>query len=149
MRGGIACLALVCSTLAIAQPLENACGQGQSEPVFSEIGTSEEEAAAFLASLQGALASGDRRRVASMVQFPIAAWAGSRDETFKNAAQLLASYDRVFTERLKKTIGEARVQCLFTNSQGAMIHDGEVWFRPVEGRGLMIIKINGPIGPAK
>ncbi len=146
---GIVILVLVSQSAAVAQALDTACGQKHSGPIFSEIGTSEKEAGAFLRSLQKALASDDRKRVLSMVEYPIAAWAGDRDVKFESATRLLPSYERVFTARLKRTIAEARVQCLFTNWQGAMVHDGEVWFRPVAGHGLRIIKINGPIGTGK
>lgn len=82
-----------------------------------------------------------------MVEYPIAAWTGERDVTFEKPDRLLASYDRVFTARLKRTISEAGVQCLFTNSEGVMVHDGEAWFRSMDEGGLRIVKINGPIGP--
>jgi hypothetical protein len=143
---GMVFAVLAGTALSLGAVSGSACRDGQSAPIFSEVGTTEENAGRFLASLQTAIASGDKRRVVSMVEYPIAAWVGERDVTFKNIDRLLASYDRVFTPRLKKTITDARVECLFTNWQGIMIHDGEVWFRPFGERGLRIVKINGPIG---
>lgn len=133
-------------TLSFAAMAEEPCGDHQSEPIFSEAGTSEEEVRAFLEALQAAVAADERKRVVSMVEYPIEAWAGDREVTFEKLERLLAAFDRVFTARLKRTISGARVQCLFTNSEGVMIHDGEVWFGPVDGGGLKIVKINGPIG---
>lgn len=144
-------LPIVCAVPAMvsgqpAEPQRAPCLADESPPIFSEIGTSDEAVEAFLVALQKAVASDDRRKVVSMIKYPIAAWALERDVTFKNRAALLASYDVVFTPRLKRTITEASRECIFTNSQGAMIHDGEIWFGPLPTGSLKIIKINGPIG---
>lgn len=125
------------------------CGRDQSPPMFSEIGTSDEAVEAFLGALQKAVASDDRRKVASMMRYPIAAWARDRDITFKTPDAFLAAYEVVFNPRLKKTIAEARKDCLFTNWQGAMIHDGEVWFNALQTGDLKITKINPPVGEGR
>jgi hypothetical protein len=143
---GVVLLLLVGSASSLEARIEGSCRDGQSAPMFSEVGTTEEDTRRFLAALQAALAAGDAKRVVSMIEYPIAAWVEDRDVKFRTPDRLLASYGRVFTPQLKKTIAAARVECLFTNWQGIMIHDGEVWFRPVEGRGLKIVKINGPTG---
>lgn len=118
------------------------CEPGQSGPIFSDIGATDENVEAFLVALKKALASDDRRKVASMIRYPIAAWTGSKSVIFRTPAALLASYDLIFTARLKKTIADARKECLFTNSQGAMIHDGEIWFNGFRTGSLEIITIN-------
>lgn len=118
------------------------CPGGQSEPMFSEILTDEPTMDAFIVKLQAAVASGDKQTVASMVRYPIGAWAGKRESRFRNSAALIASYDRVFTTALKRAIAGARTPCLFTNAQGAMIHNGEIWIRPSPGGALQIITIN-------
>jgi hypothetical protein len=122
------------------------CERDQSPPVFSEIGTTDEAVEAFLGALQRAVASDDRRRVATMIRYPIVASARDRDATFKTPDSLLASYELVFTPRLKRTIAAARKDCLFTNWQGAMIHDGEIWFNALPTGDLTITRINGRVG---
>ena len=151
LRGAAVFLALFTAAHApsVLAALPEACPEGQSPPLFGEAGTSEEDATAFLTSLQRAVAADDRKSVAAMIEFPIAAWTGKRDETFRTPASFLASYERVMTPRLRQTIAEAKAPCLFTNAQGVMIHDGEVWFRPGKGDALRIVKINGPIGPGR
>lgn len=140
---GIFLVPLAGGAAAVVTPAQSGC---LDAPMFSVAGTSEEEARKFLVDLQKEIASGDKERVVSMVKYPIAAWVGDHDVTFRTAAKLFASYDLVFTPQLKKTIAQARVECLFTNWQGVMIHDGEVWFRPNGERGLKIVKINRPVG---
>jgi hypothetical protein len=125
------------------------CERDQSPPMFSEIGTSDEAVEAFLGALQKAVASDDRRKVATLIRYPIAASTRDGDVTFKTPDAFLASYELVFTLRLKKTIAQARKDCLFTNWQGAMIHDGEIWFNPLPTGDLKITRINGPVGPGR
>ena len=119
-----------------------ACESGQSPPNFSDIGTTDENVEAFLVALKKALASDDRPKVASMIRYPITAWTGSKSVVFRTSSALIASYDLIFTTRLKKSIADARKECLFTNSQGAMIHDGEIWFNGFRTGALEIITIN-------
>ena len=120
-------------------------GSNVTGPMFSQVGTSEAAVKAFLGALQKAVATDDRRKVASMIRYPIVAWAGDRDVLFKTPASLVASYELVFTVSLKKTIAEARMECLFTNWQGVMIHDGEIWMNALHPRVLKIIRINRPV----
>lgn len=120
-------------------------GSNVTGPMFSQVGTSEAAVKAFLGALQKAVASDDRRKVASMIRYPIVAWARDRDVLFKTPASLVASYELVFTAALKKTIAEARTECLFTNWKGVMIHDGEIWINALP-RVLKIIRINRPVG---
>lgn len=118
------------------------CPSGQSEPMFSEILTDAPTMDAFIVKLQKAVAASDKPTVASMVRFPISAWAGKREMRLRNAAALIASYDQVFTTAVKRAIAGARTPCLFTNSQGAMINNGEIWIRPSPDGDLQIITIN-------
>jgi hypothetical protein len=122
------------------------CERDQSPPMFSVAGTSEELARAFLVALQKAVASDDRRKVASMIRYPIVIWARDRNVRFKTPASLAASYELIFTAAIKKTIAEARTECLFTNWKGVMIHDGEIWMGAGSKGGLQIITINRPVG---
>lgn len=130
------------STGAKATPCD---GSNVTGPMFSQVGTSEAAVKAFLGALQKAVASDDSRKVASMIRYPIVAWARDRDVLFKTPASLVASYELVFTAALKKTIAEARTECLFTNWKGIMIHDGEIWINALP-RVLKIIRINRPVG---
>jgi hypothetical protein len=124
------------------QSLPSPCAPGQSAPVFSDIGATGEQVDAFLITLKKAVASDDRRKVASLIRYPIAAWTGSKRTVFRTPGALVASYELIFTALLQKTIADARTECLFTNSQGAMIHDGEVWFNGFRTGALEIVTIN-------
>ena len=127
--------------LALAQ-VPAPCPAGQDEPMFSEILTDEPTMAAFIVKLQKAVAANDTPTVASMVRYPAHAFAGKRSASFRNSAALIASYELVFTTAVKRAIAEARTPCLFINSKGAMIHNGEIWIQPSPDGDLQIIAIN-------
>jgi len=139
-------LLLIVPTVSPSQSSAKPCERDQSPPMFSVAGSSEEVARAFLVALQKAVASDDRRKVASMIRYPIVAWARDRSVLFKTPASLVASYELIFTAALKKTIAEARTECLFTNWKGVMIHDGEIWMGARSKGDLQIITINRPAG---
>jgi len=122
------------------------CEEGRSAPMFSVAGTSEKQARAFLVAIQKAVASDDRRKVASMVRYPIVIRVRDRNVLFKTPAPLVASYELIFTASLKKTILAARTECLFTNWKGVMIHYGEIWMGARSNGDLQIITINRPAG---
>ena len=141
-------MTLLLTLLIYALPMQAAapCPAGQSEPMFSEILTDEPTMAAFIVKLQKAVVSDDRKTVASMVRYPISTWAGKREtRRLRNAAALIASYDVVFNTSVKSAIAGARTPCLFTNSKGAMIHDGEIWIQPSPDGDLQIIAINNAL----
>ncbi len=126
-------------------PPKSPCDRESGKPTFSAAGITEEQANSFLAALKKAVAADDRPKVASLANYPLRAWAKDRSLTLKAPEAFLARYDTIITPRLKQTIAEARVECVFANEQGAMIHDGEVWFRASETGDLKIITINRPI----
>ncbi len=96
----------------------------------------------FLVALQKAVASDDRRKVASMIRYPIVVRVGGGNVLFKIPSSLVASYDLVFTPRRKKLIAEAKADQLFRNWKGAMIDDGDIWINEVDGGRLKIVTIN-------
>jgi hypothetical protein len=128
---------------------EAPCPPGQSAPLFSEILTTEEAATRFLLALNNAVVADNRPLVASMVRYPISVGTKGRSLTLRTSRAFVASYDRIFTPALKKVIAEARAACLFTRSDGAVLHDGEIWLMTSPAGQLQIITINSPIGAVR
>lgn len=124
---------------------EGPCEEGRSAPRFSVAGTTENQARSFLENLQKAVAADDRSKVASMVRYPISAWTRNRNVRIRTRASFVASYPSIFTQSLKKTVENARTECLFVNWKGVMIHRGEIWLGAKADGSLQIITINGPI----
>jgi hypothetical protein len=101
---------------------------------------------AFIAALKKAVTADNRRKVASMIRYPIVILAGGRNVLFRGPSSLVASYDLVFTPRRKKSIAKARAGDLFSNWQGAMIGRGDIWIDTVDSGAVKIITINDEPG---
>jgi hypothetical protein len=75
--------------------------------------------------------SGDKKTVAHAIQYPITVYLdGEREhqKKIKTSADFLAVYDRIFLPRYVKKITEDVPLLMFSNSQGIMLGDGDVWF---------------------
>jgi hypothetical protein len=122
---------------------------GQTAPAFEVAGTDAAHASAFLKTLQSAVSVGNCLKVASLVEFPLRAWANGEPITIQSESEFHAKYRQVFTPELKKSISGARPESLFVNQQGVMFDNGRVWFRPVVARknALRIVAINEPGQP--
>jgi len=120
--------------------------QAQGVPSFDAAGTDAAQAAAFLKTLQSAVAVGNCLKVASLIEFPLKAWANGEQITIENESEFHAKYRQVFTPELKKAIAAARPETLSANQEGVMFDNGRLLFRPVVERknALKIVAINEP-----
>jgi hypothetical protein len=121
--------------------------QAQGVPSFDAAGTDAVKAAAFLKTLQSAVAVGNCLKVASLIEFPLKAWANGESITIQTESEFHAKYRQVFTPELKKAIATARPETLFANQSGVMFDNGRLLFRPVVERknALRVVAINeGP-----
>ena len=75
-----------------------------------------------------ALKAGDRNAVAVEIRYPIKVTLNGKIKTLRNAAELLAVYDAVFTPAYRKAIAAAIPRNMFVRDEGAMLGNGEVWF---------------------
>ena len=124
--------ALILSVLMLASaPPAVGVVQGQTAPLFEAAGTDAAQAAAFLKTLQSAVAVGNCLKVASLIEFPLTAWANGEQITIENESQFHAKYRQVFTPELKKAIAAARPETLSASQEGVMFDNGRVCFRPV------------------
>jgi hypothetical protein len=84
-------------------------------------------AIAFLAKFQDALRSNNREAVASLVNYPLLVpdEAGKR---IRSRAQLLASFDRIFTPPIRNAILKGTPDDVWGNYRGFMIGSGVIWF---------------------
>jgi hypothetical protein len=127
-------LSLVCAlTCTICAP---AFAYAQSEKAASEGNCTHPDAAtrpecsgaiAFLAKFQDALKRHDREAVASLVNYPLLVTAGGKIR-IRSRAQLLASYQRVFTAPVRAAILKANADDVWGNSNGFMVGGGVIWF---------------------
>lgn len=82
----------------------------------------------FLSTLQAAVAADNRAAVAALVRYPLTTYDnGVATAEYADAAALLAAYDALFTPAVKDAIARATPETLFTNIDGVMIGNGEIW----------------------
>ena len=83
---------------------------------------------AFLATLQKAVAAGDKAAVAGLVSYPLKTSLGGKTVTLRDAHHFAAAYDQILTAKVKKALAAQQYATLFANDEGVMVGDGEIWF---------------------
>ncbi len=136
----VAALVLPCLALCAGGAL------AQSAPAFAAAGADAARVAAFLKSLQSAVAVGNRLKVASLVHFPITVSIDGQERVIANESEFQARYSRIFDAELRKAIADARAETLVANQQGVMLDGGRISFRPLpeHKNAIKIVAINDP-----
>jgi hypothetical protein len=88
--------------------------------------------------------AGDKQKVAMMARYPLNVYLNGRPRVFLRRSQVVKEYDQLFTASMKKAIVTQTAECLFANSQGVLIGDGEVWFEEGRNGSLKIKTLNVP-----
>jgi hypothetical protein len=144
MRSSSAVLILV-ALLVMCGFVPATSAQSPSNAQFEAAGTDAARVQAFLATLQDALAIENHLKVASLMKYPLDAWADGRTVTIRNDSDLLARYRQIFDPSLRRSIAEARVSSLAVGADGVALGDGRLCFKAGDkGRGLKIVKISEP-----
>lgn len=97
---------------------------------------------AFLAQLQAAVQSNNRDQVAETISYPLLVLHSGKRIHVPKKQTFLANYEEILTPPVRQAILHQTAQCLFGNSSGAMIGNGEVWFREQAPDQWKIITIN-------
>jgi hypothetical protein len=103
-------------------------------------------ARAFLAELQQAVQANDQKKIAGMISYPMNFIHEGKRTRIRNKQTLIARYDSIFTEHIRKAILQQSAHCLFGNYQGEMIGNGEVWFSEMDDGSVKIITVNSSAG---
>ncbi|HEX4019995.1 MAG TPA: hypothetical protein VHX63_02525 [Acidobacteriaceae bacterium] len=140
IRVGIAVLLAVSVAPGIARAQSPACGGNSTvDALGAETAAG---ARAFLAQLQTAVRSKNKKQVETMVNYPLLVLRSGTRTRIRQKATFLASYDQIFTPTVRDAVLHQTAQCLFGNSSGAMVGDGQVWFREQAPGQWKIITIN-------
>jgi hypothetical protein len=139
-----ALMIVVCTSPVVLQAQagasQQACGGSSTvDALGSETATS---ARAFLAQLQAALQSNNHDQVAEMISYPLLVLRSGKRTRIKQKQAFVANYGVIVTAPVRDAVLHQTAQCLFGNSSGAMIGNGEVWFREQAPNQWKIITIN-------
>jgi hypothetical protein len=86
------------------------------------------DAIAFLAKFQDALKRNNHEAVALLVNYPLRVTGAAGKTQVRSRAQLLSSFDGIFTATVRSAILKATPDDVWGNYQGFMIGDGVIWF---------------------
>jgi hypothetical protein len=117
-----------------------ACGGNSTVDALGE--KTATSARAFLAQLQAAVQSNNKEEIAGMISYPVLVLRSGKRTHIQKKQAFLADYGLIFTDPVRDAILHQTAQCLFGNSTGAMIGNGEVWFREEAPDQWKIITIN-------
>jgi hypothetical protein len=126
----------------------------QKEGRFSVAGLDDDrEVEQFFISFKEAIAKADKKKVASLVSYPIKVnLASGRWTKIRNAADFIRTYDRIFDDQFKRLILRTDVKDLWAKSSGVAMPSGEIWFNGIvkdanhlKKYTIRITTINGPI----
>ncbi len=127
----------------------------QSGGKFYLAGLDDREVEQFFISFKEAVAKNDKKKVASLIAFPVGvSLASGRRMNIKSEADLLSKYDQIFDETFKQIISQTEVKDLWANWQGVAMPSGEIWINGIsrdakrlEKYTIKITTINGPMRP--
>lgn len=119
---------------------------------FAAAALSDREVETFFISFREAIAAGDKKKVASLIEFPIkVTLASGPRRTIRNRVDFIKAYDRIFDREFRQLITKTTVADLWAKSSGVATQRGEIWFSGIENRNgtyrIRIIAINGRIRP--
>ena len=136
---------MLVALIAMAGFVPAASAQSPSNSQFDAAGTDTARVQAFLSTLQDALAIENHLKVASLMKYPLEAWADGQSIKIRNDSELLAHYRQIFDPSLRRSIADARVETLTATADGVVVEGGRLCLKAGEkGRGLKIVKIGEP-----
>ena len=77
-----------------------------------------------------------------MISYPLLVLRSGKRTHIQKKQAFLANYGLIVTDPVRNAILHQTAQCLFGNSSGAMVGNGEVWFREQAPDQWKIITIN-------
>lgn len=88
----------------------------------------------FFEQVKTAVAEGDARQVAELIEFPIFAKVGGRRILIPNKAVFIKNAGEILSEKVKTAAQEQSFANIFCNYQGVMFGEGEIWISKIKPR---------------
>lgn len=136
-------------SLVLFAGLALAHSHGQENERFAAAGLTNGEVETFYKDFREAISAGDKKKVASLVSFPVGVMLSSgAKRTIRNKADFVKSYDQIFDDEFRQLIAKTEVTALWARWTGVAMPRGEIWFAGVgktKPAVIKIITINGPI----
>jgi hypothetical protein len=135
-------MVVLCATPLLAQAGggTQACGGNSTVDILGA--KTAASARAFLTQLQAAVQANNKEQVADMVSYPVLVLRSGKRTRIREKRELLTNFGLIFTDPVRDAILHQTALCLFGNSTGAMVGNGEVWFQEQASNQWKIITIN-------
>jgi hypothetical protein len=135
-------MVVLCATPLLAQAGggTQACGGNSTVDILGA--KTAASARAFLAQLQTAIQANNKEQIADMVSYPVLVLRSGKRTRIRQKKELLTNFGLIFTDPVRDAILHQTALCLFGNSTGAMVGNGEVWFQEQASNQWKIITIN-------
>ena len=124
----------------------------QQEGRFNAAGLNDQEVETFFLSFREAVSTGDKKKVASLISYPIkVSISPGRTRTIRNRVDFVKAYDRIFDDEFRQLIVKTETKDLWARSTGVATPRGEIWFSGIgmkespDKYTIKIIALNGPI----
>jgi hypothetical protein len=117
-----------------------ACGGNSTVDALGE--KTAASARTFLGQLQAAVQSNNKEDIAGMIGYPLLVLRSGKRTYIQKKQAFLTNYGLIVTDPVRDAILHQTSQCLFGNSSGAMVGNGELWFREQAPDQWKIITIN-------
>lgn len=104
--------------------------------------TTDSEVEGFMKNVKNAILKNDRQWVISHIKYPINVTLNQKRRAIKNQNQMSVNFSQIFHADFKKKIKEECICNMFTNYQGIMLGDGQIWIEyfKVKSKGQLLIK---------
>jgi hypothetical protein len=96
----------------------------------------------FYSDFKNAVVNRDSIKIANLILYPNTFYYGN-NKTFpiNDKKSFLKLYSKIFNNKLKQLIINAKDDSLFANSSGIMLGNGQIWFNEVLIHGKWVLKI--------
>ena len=95
---------------------------------YNELYGSDDEIEKFMKRVKNSIQNGDKEWIADNICYPISIkLSGNNQINIENKNQFIMHYDQIFHQKFKNKISASCICNMFTNSQGVMLGDGEIW----------------------
>ena len=111
--------------------LQSSCYSDSFRHRYSYLAEPDNIVEEFMKRVKSAVKKSDKVWIASNTYFPITVLVNAKKITLKNKEQLINNFENLFNQPFKDKINLACACNLFTNAQGVMLGNGEIWINDV------------------
>lgn len=100
----------------------------KKDSVFEVAGITESDARAFYSSMKDAIATGNKKALASMVSYPVGVTLKGKGIGIKNETEFIKNYDQIITIHIRDLVQKTTFEDLKPNFRGLFVGNGEIIF---------------------